>query len=95
MDWFYQRLGKLAKNAFASMCVFGQDNNNNISGVWVWRGHDLAFKLSPDWSVDYDSYAWTKLDANSEETKKLVQQYFSWTGEDKSGKKFNQGKIFK
>ncbi|XP_071441881.1 elongation factor 1-gamma [Hetaerina americana] len=92
---FYQRLGKLAKNAFASMCVFGQDNDNSISGVWVWRGHDLAFELSPDWKVDYDSYHWKKLDANSEETAKIVQQYFSWTGNDKSGKKFNQGKIFK
>ncbi|XP_046382644.1 elongation factor 1-gamma [Ischnura elegans] len=92
---FYQRLGKLAKNAFASMCVFGQDNDNSISGIWVWRGHDLAFKLSPDWMVDYDSYHWKKLDANSEETKKMVEQYFSWTGNDKSGKKFNQGKIFK
>jgi len=91
----FQRLDKLRKNAFASMGVFGEDNSNNISGVWVWRGQELAFPLTEDWTVDYESYDWRKLDANSEETKKLVDQYFKWLGEDSKGRKFNQGKIFK
>ena len=91
----FQRLEKMRKQAFASVCLFGEDNNSSISGVWVWRGKDLAFNLSPDWQIDYESYAWKKLDANSEETKKLVEKYFSWTGEDSKGRKFNQGKIFK
>jgi len=91
----YQRLDKMRKNAFASVCLFGEDNNSTISGIWIWRGQDLAFKLSPDWQIDYEVYDWKKLDPKSEETKKLVQQYLSWTGEDKKGRKFNQGKIFK
>ncbi|XP_053678769.1 elongation factor 1-gamma [Anopheles nili] len=91
----FQRLDKMRKQSFASVCLFGEDNNSTISGVWVWRGQDLAFKLSPDWQVDYEVYDWKKLDANSEETKKLVAQYFSWSGADKNGRKFNQGKIFK
>nr|CAH7768199.1 unnamed protein product [Callosobruchus chinensis] len=91
----YQRLDKMRKQAFASVCLFGEDNNSSISGIWVWRGHELAFKLSPDWQIDYESYDWKKLDPNNEETKKLVEQYFSWTGTDKQGRKFNQGKIFK
>ncbi|XP_050296047.1 elongation factor 1-gamma isoform X2 [Anthonomus grandis grandis] len=91
----FQRLDKMRKQAFASVCLFGEDNNSTISGVWVWRGKDLVFPLSPDWQVDYEVYDWKKLDPNSEETKKLVQNYFSWTGEDKDGRKFNQGKIFK
>jgi elongation factor 1-gamma len=91
----YQRLDKMRKQAFASCCLFGEDNNSTISGVWVWRGQELAFPLSPDWQIDYETYAWKKLDAKSEETKKLVTQYFSWTGTDKGGRKFNQGKIFK
>ncbi|XP_072391362.1 elongation factor 1-gamma [Diabrotica undecimpunctata] len=90
-----QRLDKMRKQAFASVCLFGEDNNSTISGIWVWRGQELAFTLSPDWQVDYESYEWKKLDAKSEETKKLVEQYFSWTGTDKQGRKFNQGKIFK
>jgi len=51
-------------------------------------------QLSEDLQIDYDSYAWTKLDADSDETKKLVEEYLSWEG-DFAGKKFNQGKIFK
>jgi len=91
----FQRLEKLRKNAFASMCVFGEDGKNNISGVWCWRGHELAFPLSDDWTTDYESYEWRKLDANTDETKKLVNQYFKWVGEDSKGRVFNQGKIFK
>lgn len=91
----FQRLDKMRKQAFASVCLFGEDNNSSISGVWVWRGQDLAFELSPDWKVDYESYDWKKLDADAQETKDLLAQYFSWTGTDKKGRKFNQGKIFK
>jgi len=90
----YQRLEKLRKNAFASMCVFGENNNNTIAGVWFWRGHELAFELSPDWQTDYESYNWTRLPVEDEKTKQLVNQFFLWEGEF-GGKKFNQGKIFK
>ncbi|KAI5638215.1 elongation factor 1 gamma, conserved domain-containing protein [Phthorimaea operculella] len=91
----FQRLDKMRKQAFASVCLFGTDNDSSISGVWVWRGQELAFPLSPDWQIDYESYDWKKLDPSSEETKKLVHDYFSWSGTDKQGRKFNQGKIFK
>jgi len=91
----YQRLDKMRKQAFASCCLFGEDNNSTISGVWVWRGQGLAFDLCDDWKIDYESYKWEKLDPDSEDTKKKVADYFSWTGTDKEGRKFNQGKIFK
>jgi len=91
----FQRLDKMRKQAFSSVCLFGDDNNSTISGIWVWRGQELVFPLSPDWQIDYEVYDWKKLDPAAEDTKKLVQQYFSWTGEDKDGRKLNQGKIFK
>jgi len=90
----FQRLDKMRKNAFGSLILFGADDDSTISGVWVWKGPQLAFELSTDWQVDYESYNWKQLDANSDETKKLVAEYFSWEGEF-GGKKFNQGKIFK
>lgn len=90
----FQRLEKLKKHAFASVCLFGNDNNSSISGIWIWRGHDLAFELSPDWQVDYESYDWKKLDAKDAATRKLVNDYLLWEG-NFNGKKFNQGKIFK
>lgn len=91
----FQRLDKMRKQSFASVCLFGGDNDSTISGIWVWRGQELVFPLSPDWQIDYEVYDWKKLDPASEETKALVKQYFSWEGTDKEGRKFNQGKIFK
>lgn len=58
----FQRLDKMRKNAFGSMALFGENNNSTISGIWFWRGQELAFTLSPDWQIDYDSYEWKKLD---------------------------------
>lgn len=90
----FQRLDKMRKNAFGSTILFGSDNNSTISGVWVWKGHELAFNLSSDWQVDYESYEWKKLNADDPQTQTLVKEYFSWSG-DFGGKTFNQGKIFK
>lgn len=90
----FQRIEKMRKCAFGSMILFGTDNNSQIKGLWVWRSHELAFTLTPDWQTDYGSYEWTKLDPDSADTKKKVAEYFSWEG-DFDGLKFNQGKIFK
>ncbi|KAK2511857.1 hypothetical protein Q9966_016541, partial [Columba livia] len=51
----FQRLDKLRKNAFASVILFGTDHDSSISGIWLFRGHELAFTLHPDWQVDYES----------------------------------------
>lgn len=91
----FQRLDKMRKNAMSSVCLFGTDGNSTISGLWIWRGQELAFSLSPDWQVDYETYTWKKLDPASPETKKMVSDYLSWEGTDKEGRKFNQGKVFK
>lgn len=90
----FQRIEKLRKNAFASMCVFGENNDNLIAGVWFWKGQNLPFPLCSDWTTDYESYEWKKLNPDDENDKKLVNSMFMWEGEIK-GKKFNQGKIFK
>ncbi|KAK4336991.1 hypothetical protein RND71_044077 [Anisodus tanguticus] len=76
-----QRLDRMRKHAFGSMCLFGEDNNSTISGVWFWKGHELAFTLADDLTIDYESYSWKKLDPDAPETKKLVDEYFRWEGE--------------
>merc|ERR1712020_772399 len=91
----FQRLDKLNKNAFASVCLFGEDNDSSISGIWVFRGHELAFELDDNWQVDYSSYDWKKLDSKSDECKAQVAQYWKWEGNDAQGRPFNQGKILK
>ncbi len=42
----FQRLDKLRKNALASVCVFGEDGDVSISGVWMFRGQQCAFDVS-------------------------------------------------
>jgi len=91
----FQRLEKFKKNAFASSMIFGENSDSSISGIWVWRGKQLAFDLCEDWAIDSPSYTWKMLDSKSEETKKLVTQYWKWEGTDDKGRKFNQGKILK
>lgn len=71
----FQRLEKLQKHAFASMILFGSNNDSTISGMWIWRGKELAFELSPDWQVDYESYEWKKLDPSNEDDRHLINQY--------------------
>merc|ERR1719225_2525616 len=95
MGGMFQRLDKLNKNAFASACLFGENNNSSISSIWVFKGDKLAFDLNEDWQVDYTSYEWKKLDPALPETKNIVNQYWKWEGTDCEGRKFNQGKIFK
>lgn len=71
----FQRLDKLNKNAFASVGLFGKSRNAQIQGIWIWRGTELAFKLSDNWQVDYESYDWTRLNPASADTEALVNQF--------------------
>merc|ERR1711976_580016 len=91
----FQRLDRMRKHAFGSVCVFGEDNKNTISGVWVWRGHDLAFDLHPDLQIDYESYDWRKMDPDSEEDKKIINEYLLWEGDFGGKKNPADGRVFK
>ena len=42
----FQRLDRLRKNAFASVILFGTNNDSCISGIWVFRGQELVFPVS-------------------------------------------------
>ena len=42
----FQRIEKLRKHSFGSMCVWGEANNNTIAGIWFWKGHELVFPVS-------------------------------------------------
>lgn len=47
-----QRLDKLRKNAFASILILGENDNNYVEGVWVLRGQELAFDVSACFSLE-------------------------------------------
>jgi elongation factor 1-gamma len=91
-----QRVEKMSKYAFGSVCVFGEKPNCEIHGIWIWRGQDLIFELNEDWNVDAPSYKFTKLDPSAEDTKVMVSEFFKWEGAfAHCGGAFKDGKIFK
>ncbi|KAI3386372.1 hypothetical protein SNEBB_008760 [Seison nebaliae] len=95
VNGMFQRLETLRKNAFASMVILGENDDNIIKGIWIWRGQDLAFPLCTDWQTDYESYDWKKLDFNDEKTVSLINAYLAWEGEFDCDKKFADGKNYK
>jgi len=79
VNGMFQRLDRMRKHAFGCMGVSGVKDDNTISGLFIWRGQQLAFELSEDLQVDYESYDWRKLDFDAEETKKMIGDYFGRT----------------
>lgn len=49
----FQRLDKMRKQCFSSVCLFGSDNDSTISGVWVWRGQGLAFEVLHSFNLPF------------------------------------------
>lgn len=90
----FQRIEKLRKNSFNNMGVYGVDGNNTIAGVWFWKGQELVFPLQSDWTTDYESYSWRKMDSSNKADRKLLDECWQWEGEI-NGRKFNTGKTFK
>jgi elongation factor 1-gamma len=77
VEGMFQRLDRMRKYSFGCMKVLGENRNNTIKGVWIWRGKGLAFDQSEDLQVDSPSYKWTKLEWGTDETKNLITTYFT------------------
>ncbi|RLV92805.1 Elongation factor 1-gamma 1 [Spathaspora sp. JA1] len=93
---FFNRLSASTKHMFGCMVVYGENNNNGITGAFLVRGQDYqpAFDVAPDW----ESYEFTKLDGSDEEAKKFINNMFAWdepvivNGEPRE---IADGKVFK
>ena len=96
---FFQRLDSARKYVFGSFGIFGDDESNDIHGLFVFRGQDIPFEVQD--CPDYDSYTFTKITDFSEESKKNVNAFIAWGEIDGVAKfstitkKFNTGKNFK
>ncbi|CAK9439142.1 uncharacterized protein LODBEIA_P33660 [Lodderomyces beijingensis] len=93
---FFNRLSASTKYMFGCMVVYGENNNNGITGAFLVRGQDYApaFDVAPDW----ESYEFTKLDASKPEVKDFVDNMFAWDKPvDVNGEKreIADGKVFK
>jgi len=89
-----QRLDKLRKYGFGSLCIFGTEPNLEVSGAWIFRGPNIPEEMT--FTDDSEHYTWRKCDPNDAATRELFNDYFSWDGTfGGTNKQFNQGKIFK
>ena len=60
------------RHAFASCCLWGEAGNLGISGIWVFKGQQLAFEHSEDWQVSrFDSYCNLALPSHALNTAKV------------------------
>lgn len=73
---FINRLSASTKYLFGSLVVYGENNNNGITGAILVRGQDHvpAFDVAPDW----ESYSYTKLDPTNEQDKEFVNNMWAW-----------------
>jgi len=89
---FFQRLDKVRKYAFGSVVIFENEAGQQISGVWLFRGHEVPAEVKE--CDDYVLYEWSKADLENADQRKKIDEYLAWAG-DFEGRKFGQGKIFK
>ncbi|CEP61957.1 translation elongation factor EF1B gamma LALA0_S04e04478g [Lachancea lanzarotensis] len=73
---FFNRLSGSVKYMFGSLVVFGENNDNGITGAVMVRGQDFApaFDVAPDW----ESYSYTKLDPSKPEDKDFIGNMWAW-----------------
>lgn len=93
---FFNRLSASVKYMFGCMVVYGENNNNGITGFFLVRGQDFApaFDVAPDW----ESYSYTKLDGSNEEDQKFVNNMLAWDEPvivDGESKEIADGKVCK
>lgn len=93
---FFNRLSASTKYLFGTLVVYGENNNNGITGFFLVRGDDYkpAFDVAPDW----ESYDYTKLDGSDPEVRKFVDNMLAWDEPvDVNGEKreIADGKVFK
>jgi len=96
---FFQRLESARKYAFGSFGIFGEDDANEIHGVWIFRGQDIPFEVQD--CPDYESYEFTKIVDFTPEAKANVNAFLAWSEIDglakfnTISKPFKEGKNFK
>lgn len=84
----------MRKWAFGIMDVVGVDKDNNIMGLWIWRGTGLIFELSEDLNNDYECYTWKKIELDDPESKKIIADYFA-RGDECQGKPVAESLVYK
>jgi len=60
------------------LSVFGESNNNQIEGVFVFKGTDVPPEMID--VPDYESYTFTRLDFNKQADKDIFEDFLADEG---------------
>lgn len=98
---FLQRAEAVRKYGFGSILVFGDDESNEIHGVWVFRGQDIPQEVLD--TPDFESYKFYKVeDINDAKNREIINAFWAWQEipgvakfHDACTVPFNSGKNFK
>jgi len=90
---FLQRLDKLRKYAFGTMIIFGENDSNEISGIWMFRGQNIPEEMGE--CDDAEHFHWKKVDFDDPQTRELIGDFFSWDKFTGRTKTFVEGKVYK
>merc|ERR1712080_448035 len=76
---FFARLTGSTKFMYGDLVVYGENNDNGITGFFLVRGQDYvpAVNVAPDW----ESYSYSKLDPKDPETKTFIEKMINWEGD--------------
>lgn len=89
---FFQRLESARKYAFGSLVILGEDNKNEITGYFVFRGSDIPQEVQD--AADFESYKFTKVNPKEKAVQEAFNAVIAWDAKI-AGKTFADGKIFK
>jgi len=90
----FQRLETMKKHAFGLMYVFGEPNDQVITGIWLGRGDKLFFNEDDNWTTDIVHYDTERLDMAKPENRALFEKWIAGGFDDWQGKPFEKDHIY-
>ena len=75
MNGFVSRAELSRKHVFGTQCIYGEEGNFNIRGVWMGQGTEELPYIKDHFQ--YDVYKFKKLDPENDKDRKLIEE--SWT----------------
>ena len=75
----FQRMDQVRKYAFASVLIFGEDNANEISGYFIFRGQEIPPEMKD--VPDFESYDFRRVNIEDKEERALFEDYLAWDGQ--------------
>jgi len=96
MNFFLRGLERLNRDCLGVLGIYGEPNNHDIKGVWLWKSDDVHPVMKEHNSYEY--YFFNRLDLKKPEDQAKLKEFWLNLAEDESkveGQTARVVKIFK